>query len=459
STLLSRFTFVIYALSVLALLLSLSGGTGTDHLFTLPLFLSLIIGVLLYGSMVWKYLTLVPLYLLLACFSALYAQSILQFFPGYWHFILALPGLYAIMGLHRFAQQRNSTALALVVHRTMLALIPVLVVWSLLHSPFPAQGVIPMLTPLAAAALVLHILGFTPARLLHSDNRTSSKGSSRGWYMLTGLVYLTLAYTPLLMGGWQEQFSSGLIALAYLWTGWGLYSLHKKSLSQKNLCDGEALLNSAFLSIAIGIFLMTGAWIAEHGFDIAALIADPVLSLVFIAAGGGLLWLSLGLRVRNVFYGAIIIGGAGIALLKLRYIPVSSGRGVLVAVFVLWTLLWYLQRRLSLRNAIAKKLSAALPSDSPDSSDPPDSTQPTKKPKQDISVTLLGLFPVYRNRFPSRTQMVIPPLQQFFYLLWMTVLWKIIPGVILPQPGSSWAVLALLSAISTLLAAGQTKHQ
>jgi hypothetical protein len=466
--LLSRFTFVIYALSVLALLISLTG--GTDHLFTLPLFLSLTLGVLLYGAMVWKYLTLAPLYLLLACFSALYGQAILQFFPGYWHFILALPGLYAIMGLHRLAQQRNSTALALVVHRTMLGLIPMLVIWSLLHSPFPAQGIIPMLTPLAATALVLQILGLTPARLLHADSRTSSKGSSKrsskgsskrsskgsskGYYMLTGLVSLTLAYTPLLMGSWQEQFSSGLIALAYLWTGWGLHGLRKKSLHKKNLYSNEALFNSALLSIAIGIFLVTGAWIAEHGFAIQALIADPVFSLLFIAAGGGLLWLSLGLGVRILFYGAVIIGGTGIALLKLRYIPVSSGRGVLVAVFMLWALLWYLQRQLSLRTAIAEKLTAAL---LPDPADSPDNAQPAKNPKEDGAVVLLGLFPVYRNRFPSRTQMVIPPLRQFFYLLWMIVLWKILPGIFLPQPGSSWAVLAVLSAITTLLAAGQTK--
>ncbi|MCI5137068.1 MAG: hypothetical protein D3922_01335, partial [Candidatus Electrothrix sp. AR1] len=444
---LSRFTFVIYALSVLALLISLPGGTRTEHLFTLPLFLSLIIGVLLYGGMVWKYLTLPPLYLLLACFSALYAQSILQFFPGYWHFILALPGLYAIMGLHRLAQRRNSSALALVVHRTMLGLIPVLVIWSLLHSPFPAQGIIPMLTPLAATALVLQILGFTPARLLQSGSSTSS--SFKGYYLLTGLVSLTLAYTPLLMGSWQEQFSNGLIALAYLWVGWGLHSLRKKIL-----CSSEALFNSALLSVALGILIITGGWAAEHGFDIAALIANPVISLLLIAAGGGLLWISLGLRIRIVFYGAVLIGGAGIALLKLRYIPVSSGRGVLVATLVLWTLLWYLQRQLSLRAAIEEKLTAALPSDPPDT---PDTTQPATSQKEELSVVLLGLFRVYRNRFPTRTDMVLPPLRQFFYLLWLVVLWKIIPGVILPQPGSPWAILALLSAVTTLLAAGQTK--
>ncbi|WPD21343.1 MAG: hypothetical protein SD837_14180 [Candidatus Electrothrix scaldis] len=460
---LSRFTFVIYSLSVLALLLSLPGGTGGDHLFTLPLFLSLVMGVLLYGGMVWKYLTLPPLYLLLACFSALYAQAVLQFFPAHWHFLLSLPGFSAIMGLHRLAQRRNSKALGLVAQRTMLGLIPMLVLWSLWHSPFPAQGVIPMLTPLAGAALVLYILGLTLANLFQADKSTSSKG----YYMLTGLLWLTLAYAPLLMERWSEQFSSGLIALAYMWTGWGL-----RSLRQKILGACEALINSALLSLAFGLFVITGSWLITSDLSFSALLAAPLISCLLIAAGGGILWLSLSLRIRTLFYGAMLIGGTGLALLKLRYIPVSSGKGILLAALALWVLQWHLQRRFVLKSAITNKLnetnklsaaasisstsSAALVNET-DKTDKAESANTTTCPNATSSFRLFGLFTVPRKSFSSRNQMVIPPLRQFFYLLWFIGFCRICPGIFLPHPDFSWAILALLGALTTLLAAGQRK--
>lgn len=440
---LSRFTFVVYALSVLALLISaksssLFGGSAKSYLLSMPFSLSLAIGVLLYGGMVWKYLTLPPLYLLLACFSTFYAQSVLQFFPGHWHFFLALPGLHAIIGLHRFAQRRESAALALVTHRAIMGLIPALVVWSLFHSPFPPEGIISMLTPLAAAGLVLHIMGLTPVRVLRSDTGISSRRT----YMLTGLAALTLAYAPLLAGSWHEQFSGGLIALAFLWTGWGLHGLRRPIL-----CSSEALFNSTLLNLAAGIlFLVAVPPTARHGF--ANLAAEPALPFLLTAAGGVLLWLSLGLRVRTLFYGAMMSGGAGIGLLKARYFPLSSGKGFLFAALLIWALLWHLQRRLSLRAAIEEAAAC-----------PPEKEQTAAILKEDAPVMLIGLFPVQRNSCLTRTRMVVPPLQQAFYLLWLAALWKIVPGITLPQPDFSWAFLAILSALTTLLAAGGTRIQ
>ncbi|MCP4697574.1 MAG: hypothetical protein GY862_12100 [Gammaproteobacteria bacterium] len=439
--LLSRFTFVIYALSVLALLISANTSWvplygGDNYLISVAFSLSLAMGVLLYGGMVWKYLTLPPLYLLLICFSGLYAQLILQAFPNHWHFLLALPGLYAMMGLHRFARRRESAALALVTYRTMMGLILVLVAWSLFHSPFPPEGIIPMLTPLAAAGLMLQILGLTPARMLYSD------GPSKRCYLLTGLAVLTLAYSPLLAGIWREQFGSGLIALAFLWTGWGLQSLRKQTL-----CYNEVLLNSALLSMAAGVVLIAGPQIAQHGLaNTAAFSADLVMPPLLIAAGGVLLWLSLGLRMRALFYGAMILGGTGIMLLKFRYFPVSTGSGVLFLAISLWTLLWYLERRLALRTAMEEALDVSS-----------EKMQPLKIPKENQPVILFWLFPVYLDNYPSRTHMLIPPLQQIFYLLWLISLWKVIPGIVSPQSGFFWAVLAMLSALTTLLAAGYSR--
>lgn len=209
------------------------------------------------------------------------------------------------------------------------------------------------------------------------------------------------------------------------------------------------------MSIALGLLVITGSWLTHSGLDLTALIADPLISCLLIAAGGGLLWLSLGLRNQALFYGAMILGGAGFYLLKTHYIPVSSGKGVLLAALVLWGVQWYLQRRVFLRTALTEKLTAPspLPADLADAAE----SKPTKKTKERPSVLLLGLFPVASNRFPTRTQLVRPPLRQFFYLLWLIALCKSIPGIFLPQPGFSWAVLALLGALTSLLAAGQTK--
>lgn len=80
---LSRFTFALYGVSVVALLLSWQSD--------LPQLLTLVLGALIYGYVLFRYLTAPPMYLLLACLGWLYADVVLDQLPRDWHLLASLP--------------------------------------------------------------------------------------------------------------------------------------------------------------------------------------------------------------------------------------------------------------------------------------------------------------------------------------------------------------------------------
>jgi hypothetical protein len=88
---LSRFSFALYGLSIVAI--AIAAPSTPAALLTLTL------GVGLYGWMTWRYLTLLPLYLLFGCVAGLYGYAILQWSPPAWHLLLSLPGLLALLAL------------------------------------------------------------------------------------------------------------------------------------------------------------------------------------------------------------------------------------------------------------------------------------------------------------------------------------------------------------------------
>ncbi|KHD07476.1 hypothetical protein PN36_18895 [Candidatus Thiomargarita nelsonii] len=347
--LLSHFTFVIYALSILAILFSLSGQT---------LILTLALGALLYGLMLWQYLSLPPLYLLLAALSGLYALLILKYFPYHWHFLISLPGL---MLLHRFAQKRDS--IGLVCCRVMTALGAGLLAWSLFHAQ---RGEVAMLSALIVAA----------SQVYPSEVKKIYQG-----YAVTALVTVALAYMPLYFGiSWQYQMSSGLIVLAVLWAAWGMK-------------DKEFLFNSSLLSLALSIIL-------------AAIYTTTFLPWLLFVVSGILLWMSLNLLKRSLFYAMLILLGAAGMLLKYYYFPQSTGRGVILLALGVWLLLWWFH---------------------------------------------------YRDTWTSeKVKMVKPPLEQTMFLLWIIGLWRILEPVYL---GTVVNPISLFwGALLTGLLAGYTRR-
>jgi len=301
--LLSHFTFVIYALSILAILLSLSGQS---------LILTLVLGSLLYGLMLWQYLSLPPLYLLLAALSGLYALLILKHFPYDWHFLISLPG---IMLLHRFAQKRGSVALALVCCRVMKVLGAGLLGWSLFHAE---RGEVAVLSALIAAGGILWKWN-KPSQACQSE----VKGVYQG-YAATALVTVALAYMPLYFGiGWVYQLSSGLIVLAVLWAG-----MREKGF----ILTADVLFNSCLLSLALSVIL-------------AAIYTTTFLPWLLFVVLWHFVMVGLSLLMRSLFYAMLVLVGVAGILLKYYYFPYSSGRGVILLALGVWLLLWWFHYR------------------------------------------------------------------------------------------------------------------
>jgi len=367
--LLSHFTFVIYALSILAILFSLSGQT---------LILTLVLGSLLYGLMLWQYLSLPPLYLLLAALSGLYALLILKHFPYHWHFLISLPGLGGIMLLHRFAQKRDSIGLALVCCRVMTALGAGLLGWSLFHAE---RGEVAMLSALVMAGGILWNL-YKPSQACQSEVEGIYKG-----YAVTALVTIAFAYMPLYFGvSWVYQLTSGLIVLAVLWAGWGMKD-------KEFILTTEVLFNSSLLSLALSITL-------------AAIYTTTFLPWLLFVVSGILLWMSLSLLMRSLFYAMLILLGVAGILLKYYYFPQSTGRGVILLALGVWLLLWWFH---------------------------------------------------YRSASTSeKVKMVKPPLEQTMFLLWIVGLWRILEPVFL---GTVVNPISLFwGALLTGLLAGYTRR-
>ena len=385
--LLSYFSFVIYALSLLAILLSLPNVS-----------LTLALGAVLYGLMVWKYLTLVPLYLLLACLSGLYSLLILQYFPYHTYFLLSLPGLGGIMLLHRFAQKRDSAALALVCCRVMITLGVGLLVWSLFYA---SPGEIAMFTALTATLVILRNL-YQPSNICQIGPKLKIEPFNKV-YVVTALTTVTLAYSPLYFGEWLFQFSSGLIVLAMLWAIWGLFCL------SKNIKQAEVLFNSSLLSLALSIMV--------------TLSTEIFFAFLLIMVSGVLLYLSLSLRLRLLFYAMLLSLGIGGTLVKQYYFPVSTGRGVILLGLAIWLVLWWFQYRGI--QAITTKI---------------------------YSFRLLWFMKV--KSATSLVKMVKTPLQQTMILFWIVGLWRIFETV-WQGVDAKYAITIFLSAVLTGLLAKQ----
>jgi|GEM_PF-619468 len=466
---LSYFTFVIYALSILALTIAILGKN------LLIIDLALILGILLYGAMVWHYLTWPPLYLLLAGFSGLYALVILRHFPNQWHFLLSVPGLAGVWSLQKFAEYRQAATLITISQRMLMLLAGVTWVWSFYRT---SPGIAAVLTALVATVLAFQSLRQpeSPYSQLLPKRLVAYQG-----YVLTALATMTWFYCPVLLQldlttfeklsnlvpsldlttfeklsnlknilfqwfftqGNFYQFTYGLIFLASGWIAWGLRCQHQRRF-QSTLNDHLtlALLNSALLSLILAVTLLITVFLPDF-----KLSPFPLLAI-----GGLLLWLSLHLYSRALFYVVLVIALVAGELFKHQYLPPSSGSGtgtLMVAIFV-WLLFMALDltilRKLSNLTMVApdlttfKKLSNLTPDD------------PSRP------FYLLGLLPIRAKIYASRAKMVMRPLQQVFYLLWLIGLAKLGWNWLQYHLSFSNLIANGLGAVTTILVAGHSRQ-
>ncbi len=281
---LGRFSFVVYGLSVMALLAAwLSGSLW-------PLAISLMLGIVLYGSMLVAYLSVPPLLLLLGAGAWLYGLLLLREFPADAHSLLSIPGLLGGFWLQRWLRQRQATQAVALVRHLLLTLIPGLALWSLYQA---VPGWAAMLTPLGALLMLLVVLELSVADLWANYRQSVPLG--RRCYLPVLFTLLTLAYAPLLIRPWGLQFSVGLLGLTSLWLWLARLGLQR----EVPRCHHEVFANTALFSLLLAPLL--GFFATDGWFDLAE--RQLVLAALLFAAGGWLLWLSLLLRSRLLVYG------------------------------------------------------------------------------------------------------------------------------------------------------------
>ncbi|MBK5966451.1 hypothetical protein CCR95_20830 [Thiocystis minor] len=326
---LSRFSFALYALSTVAIAVSLQS--------TPTLLLTLALGAVLYAWVTWRYRTLPPLLLLLACVAGLYGFGILTRLPPAWHALASLPGLATLLLLARWVAPRSPA----IARHALLAcggLLIGLTVWSLFWN---SPGWLGFVTALTAAILLSRIVRRVLA-LPDADPRWAS--ADAGVVVLASVaVAYAAVWRPL---SWEAQTAFGLLALAALWSGLGLHVRWPVPVSR------TVWIRGALASVALGLLLGGVAfWQTPLGR------MEPLVLLTMASAV--LLWLSLNLRRQMLFYGVLVlVAGLG-GLIKLGYFPgPSTGSSEFLMVLALWSWLtwldWRNRHRQALRSLLAE---------------------------------------------------------------------------------------------------------
>ncbi len=335
SAFLSRFSFLIYGLSVLAV------GLARDA--PLARLLTLALGAVLYGAVAWHYLTLVPLCLLLACLGGLYSQLILSRFPAAQHLLWSLPGLAGIWALSGWTQnlanrRPGAYPLALLSYRLLIALVIALAGWSLYHAQ---PGWMAMVTALITAGGLWWLFGAAPGPLFSApvdEQRPVTQDLRDSPWLYTVVLMMTAAaaLAPAWIGLRLEwRFALELMLLAWLWA-W--LALRTPRPGGSRLAQTEVFANSALLSVFAGLGIALGLGLEELG--------RSLLIVLFSLGAVPLLWLSLGLYVRWLFYGFLLLTAGAALLIKLLLWPgPSSGGFAWLAGLSIWMLLWWLNRQ------------------------------------------------------------------------------------------------------------------
>lgn len=349
-TFLSRFTFFLYGLSIVAVLIAIDAPGAR------PITLGL--GAALYGMVLAEYLTLIPLYLMLACLAGLYADSILAHFPRELHFLLAVPALFGLGAFNHWAVARGAREtvpgvyglrrVGLVTYRITLLLVVAVAVWSLLGS---SPGLLAVTSGLVLTTALWWLLRAAPGPVLGQLQLAPEPVDLLdGPWMYAPVLALTVTFgfaSPAAGMSWTTQFALALMLLGMLWVV--LLISGRRALAKRSPGRSTAYANSVLLSVLAGTGLAALSAIDQ--------LAIGGLPLAVVAIGAGLLLvLSLNLYVRWVFYAFLVWSATAAVGLKLAYFP-QRGVGLtqMVGVALLWILLWWLERRPDGLSEIARR--------------------------------------------------------------------------------------------------------
>jgi hypothetical protein len=344
---LSRFSFFIYGMSVLALFWVAGEQTAT--------LITLILAIALYALVIWNYLTLTPLYLFLGCCFWLYQLAVLRHEPEAAYFLAALPGLAGLFWLAYWAMnQRRSAYLALIIYRVLYVLAILLTLWSLAWSE---PGILAMSSSVASGVLFYFALKSAPEDLFTVRQQMPEPlGSTRyrnlldsAWFYLLPALAAAAAYYAPPLTGWTgiTQFAFTALPVVGFWGGKGLV-LFATQLPTGPVQNLERQFNAALLTLAaaaLSIFWM-----------------NPLEQALWLGfAGWIMLWFSLKLRVRWLFYLMLGAFGGAAAICKLTYFPwPTTGLTHMLLATGLWLFLKYFQFLERLPAAAVQRQQAAI---------------------------------------------------------------------------------------------------
>ncbi|HSO18277.1 MAG TPA: hypothetical protein VLT88_02395, partial [Desulfosarcina sp.] len=412
----SRFTVGIYAVSVLGLFLSLAG--------PVPRIMALSIGAVVYAVVIWRYLTLTPLWMMLTCLFGLYGLVILGPLPPEWHFAAVLPGMAGLWGMQRLALKRRSMSLARMLFRVRTGAGIVLAAWSLWHG---AGSTAAMATGMFLTGWFYAELRWTSIGLLTASAAESGPVATREkdlretpWFhAVPAGVVLTLAVSPpWIIADGLLRFAGGLLAAALVWTASGLRQV--KSARPGPVYRGTVLLNGAVVAATLAAAMAVGR-------------VDPAFRSwtaipIFASAGGLFLWMGIALRDRLTVCPALVLAGVAGVLAKRTFFPgPSTGLTEMALCLVLWAVLWRMERIHRLRTRLTGSMDTL--SDMP-------------------KVTLLGCHPVHPRPLAVAFE---PPLTVAVTGLWFLGMIRL--GMYLPAAGCSisWTLSAAIATTAAFL--------
>lgn len=343
---LSRFTFAVYALSALALGLSLE--VPLSRLVTMAL------GAIIYAIVVWRYVTFTPVYPLLVCLGGLYLSLVVLRMPAGWHFLATLP---AIVVLHRLSVALGArlgnralrNRIDLGAFRVMGVLIIAAFAWSMINSQF---DLITAASACALAGILWWLLGRAPGLLFGAPTENGQIQDALAddapdvvnlrdgpWlYTVIGAIGIAaVSFTPLPGLALDAQRAIGLTVVGGILSAMvvvspaGFISL---SLRQIEIVANGALIHAGGAVVLVALLLERAA----IAFDLAGIIT---------VAAGAIYWL-IALRLRSpmlVYLAFGLAGGAGILLKRAWFPGPSTGSSVLAVATAVWVVLVWLERR------------------------------------------------------------------------------------------------------------------
>lgn len=344
---LGRFSFFVYGLSILALFLAAGHHTAT--------LITLVLALAIYALVIWNYLTLTPLYLFLGCCFWLYHLAVLRHVPEPAYFLAALPGLAGLYGLARWASARRRAAYpALIVYRVWYVSAILLIVRALASSD---PGILAMSSAAAAGVMFYFALRSAPEHLFTVREKLPDAFESgryrnlldSGWFYLLPAMAAAAAYYAPALTGWagSAQFAFALLPVSGYWGRRGLllFAAQPAFGPVRNI---ERQFNAALLTLAAAAVPVFGL--------------SPLAQALWLGfAGAILLWLSLKLQVRGLFYLVLGCFGGAAAICKLTYFPwPTTGLTHMLLAAGLWLFLKYLQFLDNLPSAALKREQAAV---------------------------------------------------------------------------------------------------